>query len=66
MSEKNFSDKGLRIPQYAFTEHGIIMIASALNNDKAIQINIQLIRIFNKLRKMVVLNRELFAEIGKD
>jgi len=61
----NFTTMGLRIPPYAFSEHGILMIASVLNNEKAIQINIQLVRIFNKLRKMVYLNREIFVELEK-
>lgn len=59
----NFTNMGLRIPPYAFTEHGILMIASVLNSEKAIQINIQLVRIFNKIRKMVNFNREILEEL---
>jgi phage regulator Rha-like protein len=61
----NFVTMGLRIPPFAFTEHGILMIASVLNNERAIQINIQLVRIFNKLRKMVFWNKDLFMELEK-
>ena len=35
---------------YAFTEHGILMLSSVLNSDKAIKINIQVMRIFVKMR----------------
>jgi len=35
---------------YAFTEHGILMISSVLNSDKAIKINIQVMRIFVQMR----------------
>ena len=41
------------------------MIASVLNNERAIQINIQLVRIFNKLRKMAIWNKDLFVELEK-
>jgi hypothetical protein len=61
----NFATMGLRIPPYAFTEHGILMIASVLNNERAIQINIQLVRIFNKLRKMIFWNKDLFIELER-
>jgi phage regulator Rha-like protein len=56
---------GLRIAPFAFTEHGILMLASVLNTQRAIQVNIQLVRIFNKMRKMLTTHQELFAELEK-
>ena len=41
------------------------MLASVLNNTRAIQINIQVVRIFNKMRKSDLLNKEFVAEIEK-
>ena len=35
---------------FAFTEHGILMLSSVLNSDKAIEVNIQIMKIFVKLR----------------
>ena len=43
------SDKdkiGLRHPPFVFTEHGVLMLASVLNSEQAIQINIRIVRIF--------------------
>jgi predicted XRE-type DNA-binding protein len=37
----------------AFTEHGAVMLASVLNSERAIQVNIQIVRIFNDLRKVI-------------
>ena len=37
---------------YAFTENGAAMLSSVLNSDKAIQINIQIMRVFNRFKKM--------------
>jgi phage regulator Rha-like protein len=39
---------------YAFTEHGILMLSSVLNSDKAIDVNIQIMRAFVKLRHYVL------------
>jgi len=52
---------GLRIAPFAFTEHGILMLASVLNTERAIQVNIQLVRIFNKMREILLNHKELLA-----
>lgn len=44
---------------YAFTEQGVAMLSSVLNSEKAIQINIQIIRAFVKMREMIISNKEL-------
>ncbi|MEO6304930.1 MAG: ORF6N domain-containing protein [Bacteroidia bacterium] len=62
----NLSDKmGLRYSPYAFTEQGVAMLSSVLNSKKAIEVNIQIIRIFTKIRQMLVDNTELRLEIEK-
>jgi len=54
---------GTRKPPFAFTEHGILMLSSVLNSKRAIQVNIQIMRTFTKLREMLVSNRELRHKI---
>ena len=56
---------GLRIAPFAFTEHGILMLASVLNTEIAIQVNIQLVRVFNRMREMLLSHKELFLELEK-
>ncbi|MDP2415494.1 MAG: ORF6N domain-containing protein [Daejeonella sp.] len=46
-----------------FTEHGVLMLSSVLNNPIAIQVNIQLVRIFTRLRRVIAENHELKLEI---
>lgn len=48
---------------YAFTEHGIAMLSSVLNSDKAIEINIQIMRTFTKLRELVAEHKDLRLKI---
>jgi len=43
----------------AFTEHGILMLSSLLNSERAIQVNIEIMRAFVKLRRMLASNVEL-------
>lgn len=48
---------------YTFTEQGIAMLSSVLNSPKAIQVNIQIIRIFTKLREMIDTYKELREKV---
>ena len=49
----------------AFTEQGVAMLSSVLNSQKAIEVNIQIIRIFTKLRSMLMDTTVLQLEIEK-
>jgi hypothetical protein len=50
---------GLRHPPMAFTEHGILMLSSVLNSKRAVQVNIQIMRAFVRLRELLSSNVEL-------
>ena len=54
-----------KVLPFAFTEHGAVMLSSILNSDKAILVNIQIIRVFNQLRQMLMDTTELRLEIEK-
>jgi phage regulator Rha-like protein len=41
----------VRYLPYAFTEHGVLMLSNVLNSEKAVNMSIQIIRVFDKLRK---------------
>lgn len=46
-----------------FTEHGVLMLSSVLNSEKAIAINIQIVRIFTKMREMLLTHKDLLLEM---
>jgi len=48
---------------YAFTEYGVAMLSSVLNSKKAIQVNIQIIKTFVRLREIIISNKELRQKI---
>ena len=48
---------------FAFTEQGVAMLSGILNSERAIQVNIQIMRIFTKIREMLVENLILRLEI---
>jgi len=50
---------GRRTAPYAFTEHGVAMLSSVLRSERAMEINIEIIRAFVKLRQLVASNTDL-------
>ena len=50
---------------YAFTEQGVAMLSSVLNSQKAIEINLQIIRAFIVMRKFISNNAEIFQRLDK-
>lgn len=57
---------GRRYAPYVFTEQGVAMLSSVLSSERAIAINIEIMRAFVKLRELLSSNRELarrFAEL---
>jgi hypothetical protein len=47
----------------AFTEHGAIMAANVLNSEKAVEVSVQVVRAFIKLRRILASNRELARKL---
>jgi len=54
---------GIRKLPYAFTEHGILMLSSVLKSKRAVHVNIQTMRAFVKLRKILSSHAELRQKI---
>jgi hypothetical protein len=64
MSSRKY--RGKRYRHYAFTEQGVAMLSSALNTQRAVRVNIAIMRAFVKLRQMIDTNRDLahkFSEL---
>ena len=60
--------RGKRYRPYAFTEQGIAMLSTVLNSNRAIKVNIAIMRAFVKLRHILESNRELaqkFSELER-
>jgi hypothetical protein len=56
---------GRRTTPYAFTEQGIAMLSSVLNSDRAVKVNIAIMRAFVQLRELVASNRDLARKLDE-
>jgi hypothetical protein len=62
----NQGDKmGLRHPPFCFTEHGVLMLSSVLKNPRARAVNIQIMRLFVRMREMLLTHKDLLLELEK-
>ncbi len=77
MSEKELSDwrshfvtskslkMGLRYKPFCFTEHCVLMLSSVLRNSRAVDVNIQIMRVYSKIKELLFLNKELMQKMEK-
>jgi hypothetical protein len=54
-----------KYPPMAFTEQGVAQLSSVLNSDRAIKVNIQIIRLFTQMRKLLLNHKDLILKIEK-
>jgi len=55
---------GRRYPPYVFTEQGVAMLSSVLHSDRAIHVNIEIMRAFVRLRQLLATNVELARKLA--
>ena len=55
---------GRRYSPYAFTEHGVAMLSSVLNSKRAIRVNIEIMRAFGRLRRILDSHEELARKLA--
>ena len=55
---------GRRYPPYVFTEQGVAMLSSVLHSDRAIHVNIEIVRAFVRLRQLLATNVELARKLA--
>lgn len=55
--------QNLKYLPYAFTEQGVAMLSSVLNSKQAIAVNIQIIRVFTKMREIISSNKEILLKL---
>jgi hypothetical protein len=59
----NRENLGLRKLPLAFTEQGVAMLSSVLNSETAIEVNIQIIRIFTRMRELLLTHKDILVKL---
>lgn len=50
---------------FAFTEHGVLMLSSVLRSDQAIQVNIQIMRVYSKMKELLITHKDILLKLEK-
>ena len=61
----NVENMGLRYLPMVFTEQGVAMLSGVLNSDRSIEVNIQIMRIFTRMRELLLNHQELLLKIER-
>ena len=56
---------GRRTPPYAFTEQGVAMLSSVLRSERAIEVNVEIMRAFVRLRHLQLTNDDLGRKLAE-
>ncbi|MFZ1262684.1 MAG: ORF6N domain-containing protein [Chitinophagaceae bacterium] len=59
----NADKMGLRYSPFCFTEQGVAMLSSVLNSETAIRVNIQIIRVFTKMRELLLTHKDILLQL---
>jgi hypothetical protein len=62
---KKGSGSNIKYRPYAFTEQGVAMLSSVLRSERAVQVNIQIIRVYIRMKQLLLDNKELWQKIEK-
>jgi hypothetical protein len=54
---------GMRIPPFAFTEYGILMLANVLKSERAIKMSIRIIEVFVKARELLMMHKDTLTKL---
>jgi hypothetical protein len=54
-----------RYPPFAFTEQGVAMLSSVLHSEQAVQVNIEIMRVFVRLRQILAVNAEIARRLDQ-
>jgi hypothetical protein len=54
---------GRRTRPFAFTEHGVLMLSSVLNSERAIEVNIQIMRVYTEIKEMLLTHKDLLLKM---
>ena len=57
--------QGLRYAPFCFTEQGVTMLSCVLSSDRAIDVNIQIIRIFTKMKELLLTHKGVLLQMQK-
>ncbi len=54
---------GLRYKPFCFSEHGVLMLPSVLRSEQAVQVNIQIMRVYSKMKELLMMHKDILVKL---
>ena len=54
---------GSRYLPYAFTEHGVMQLATVLNTEQAVMVNIQIVRVYARMKELLIMHKDILLKL---
>ncbi len=54
---------GLRYKPFCFSEHGVLMLSSVLRSEQAVQVNIQIMRVYSKMKELLMMHKDILVKL---
>ncbi|MCY7423198.1 MAG: ORF6N domain-containing protein [Chitinophagaceae bacterium] len=57
--------ENIKFLPFAFTEHGVLMLSSVLRSEQAVQVNIQIMRVYSKMKELLIMHKDILVKLEK-
>jgi len=57
--------QNIKFLPFAFTEHGVLMLSSVLKSQQAVQVNIQIMRVYSKMKELLIMHKDILVKLEK-
>ena len=57
--------QNIKYSPFAFTEHGVLMLSSVLRSERAVQVNIQIMRVYSRMKELLVMHKDILLKLEK-
>lgn len=57
--------QNIKFLPFAFTEHGVLMLSSVLRSEQAVQVNIQIMRVYSKMKELLIMHKDILVKLEK-
>lgn len=55
--------QNIKFLPFVFTEHGVLMLSSVLRSEQAVQVNIQIMRVYSKMKELLVMHKDILVKL---
>ena len=55
--------QNIKFLPFVFTEHGVLMLSSVLRSEQAVQVNIQIMRVYSKMKELLIMHKDILVKL---